>query len=327
MNILTLEQFIAEGAGAGYKVKFEGLEFDFQSAAFTGERTIDDGKEYWKITMDIKCSLLKKWSTEDYYYGISSDGNDNFFIYDSDDDFMIHDGSSVWWVYKHDFLEYIADKYNVQVNEKLNIKPITASKLKSNAQMVENIRSYTEYLQRFLQDECDEIIDFEFNYGGGWAHSDLPNPIVLGGGIDNKDCPLAEYTDYYSNVCIFCSEMRIDCENIVKDINYFYKYAEYSGDNYDTYYDEDSGMEFLQISDEPILQDVFSNYTEEEYKMLCNDAIEKLKNKYNTEFYLCGRSGRHVCVDDTLENRERLDEMKSDVKAEQKNIINTLNSR
>lgn len=332
MKVLTLEQFIAEGAGAGYSVEFKGLRFDFPTAAFTGEHKIINGSEHWKITMEIENDLIDKWSTKDYYNGITSDGDDNMFMYEDNEDLWVHGGTSVWWVKKDDFLEYIADHYEVQVNEKLNIQPITADRLKNNKAVIEKIKGYSEYLLKFLDDECNDSIDLEFNYGWGYAHQNLPNPIVLGGAVGNNkeyyfEHPFAEYTDNFANVCIYCVELHIDCERIVEDINNFYKYATYAYGDYETYYDEDSGIEFLQISDEPILQDVNSDYTEEEYRMLCDDAIEKLKNKYNTDFYLCGRSGRHVCVDDTLENRERLDELKSDVEAEQKNIINTLNQR
>jgi len=335
MKILSLDQFIAEGAGAGYSVKFEGFHFDFNTAAFTGERKTINGSEHWKITMEICNDLIDKWSTNDYYNGITSDGDDNMFMYEDDEDLWVHGGTSVWWVKKDDFLEYISDHYEVQVNEKLNIQPITADRLKNNKAVVEKIKGYSEYLQKFLNDECNDSIDLEFNYGGGYAHQNLPNPIVLGGAVGNNkeyyfEYPFAEYTDNFANVCIYCVELHIDCERIVEDINNFYKYASYAYGDYETYYNEDDGMNYLQLSDEHILWDVNvepENFNEEKYNRLCQEALERLKAKYNTEFFMLGRSGRHVCVEDTLDNRVEYDDMAADVKAEQKELINKLNKR
>lgn len=329
MRILKSSQFIAEGAGAGYKVKFEGLGFDFNTAEFTGERIMIDNEEHWKVKMNITSDLIDRWETESYYECMTSDGDDNFFFYEDDDDRWVKGGTSFWVVSKKDFLEYISEHYDVQVNEKLDIKPITGSWLRSTAQvsaeMKKVIKNYTEYLVQFLNDECSESIDLEFNYGGGWAHTNLPNPIVLGGDVKDKDYPLLEYCDSYMNLYINCYELQIDCEQIVNDINHFYEYSVYANGEYDTYCNEDDGMDYLQLSDEHILWNVHSEFDENEYNMLCKNALEKLKNKYGVEFFMFGRSGRHVCVEDTLENRERFGNMKSDVEDEQKELIKKLN--
>lgn len=332
MKILSLDQFIAEGAGAGYSVEFKGLRFDFSTAAFTGERCIIEKNEHWKFTMEIEHAALEKWETESYYESMTSDGDDEHFFYDSDDDRMIHGGNSVWWVSKNDFLEYVKDNYEDEVNEKLNIQPVTANKLKSKAQEIEVIKGYSEYLQKFLDDECNNSITFKFDYGGGYAHTNLTNPITLGEKTTRKssDFPLAEYSDTYCNVYMYCTEIQIDCKDVVEDINNFYKYASYAYSDYETYYNEDDGMSYLQLSDEHILWDVNvepENFNEEKYNRLCQEALERLKTKYNTEFFMLGRSGRHVCVEDTLDNRVEYDDMAADVKAEQKELIDKLNKR
>ena len=329
MRILRSSQFIAEGAGAGYKVKFEGLKFDLATAEFTGERIMIGDEEYWKIKIGIKHDFVDRWETKSYYEYMTSDGDDNFFFYDSDDDRLIEGGISFWVVSKTDFLEYVSNHYDIQVDEKLDIKPITGSWLKSTAQasaeMKKTIINYTDYLREFFDDECGDSRDLEFNYGGGWAHANLPNPIVLGGDVKDKEYPFIEYSDGYGNLYINCYELQIDCEQIVNDINYFYEYADYANGEYGTYYDEDDGMNYLQLSDEHILWNVHSKFDENEYDVLCKNALERLKNKYGVEFFMLGRSGRHVCVEDTLENRKNFGSMKSDVEDEQKELVKKLN--
>lgn len=329
MRILRSSQFIAEGAGAGYKVKFEGLKFDLATAEFTGERIMIDDEEYWKIKIGIKHDFVDRWETESYYEYITSDGDDNFFFYDSDDDRLIEGGISFWVVSKTDFLEYVSNHYDIQVDEKLDIKPITGSWLKSTAQasteMKKTIINYTDYLREFFDDECGDSRDLEFNYGGGWGHVNLPNPIVLGGNVKDKEYPFIEYSDGYGNLYINCYELQINCEQIVNDINFFYEYVDYVDGEYDTYHDDNDGMDYLKVSDDSILSEIDSEFDENEYEKLCKDALERLKNKYGIPFFMFDINGRHVYVEDQLENRKNFNSIEFDVKNEQEDIIKKLN--
>lgn len=88
------------------------------------------------------------------------------------------------------------------------------------------------------------------------------------------------------------------------------------------YYSDEFGREMLQLSDKRVLWDINNeNFDFDEYCIECDYALKKLSEKYGTEFYLLGRSGRHVCVEDTKENRKRFYKMQKDVEEMQNEII------
>ena len=223
-KVLKTTEFIAEGAGSGYSVTFKGLEFDLEHAKFNGISTkSDNGDEYWQVSIPILPCTLGEWETNDYYRGITSNGDERAFFYDGED-LRVDGGSSVWEVSKNDFLDYVREKYSEEIDEKLNVQPVTKSRLGGGK---DSLR-YNKCLLRFFKDNCDTVMDeFKFNYGGGWSHSNLSNPINLDGNKHGNYGSLAELSDYYSNVVFNCISASINCKTIVEDINGFYAYDDY----------------------------------------------------------------------------------------------------
>jgi hypothetical protein len=78
------------------------------------------------------------------------------------------------------------------------------------------------------------------------------------------------------------------------------------------YYSEDLGEEMLELSDNHTLWKIHKDFDMDYYYQMCDYAIADLSSKYNTQFYMLGRSGRHICVENTSQNRRRF---KSLVKA------------
>ena len=72
-----------------------------------------------------------------------------------------------------------------------------------------------------------------------------------------------------------------------------------------------------RFTDDPCFEDI--------YRMMVQDEIDDFKKKFGQDIYLLGRSGRHVCVDDTPENRERYFEMQSEALRQINSLIARVN--
>ena len=61
--------------------------------------------------------------------------------------------------------------------------------------------------------------------------------------------------------------------------------------------------EYLQLHDNRTLWKIDNpNLTDEFYIQLVNDAIQAFEDSTEVKLYLLGRSGRHVCIEDTPSN-------------------------
>jgi len=89
------------------------------------------------------------------------------------------------------------------------------------------------------------------------------------------------------------------------------------------YYSDGYGEELIQLSDEHIYW--YIKYAEDDtdfdYEMFIRDLIEEFFDIYETDLILTGRSGRHVCVKDTPDNRRRLMNMQRTVWRMQNDIL------
>lgn len=89
------------------------------------------------------------------------------------------------------------------------------------------------------------------------------------------------------------------------------------------YYSDELRKTMLELSDEHILWriDIDNEQELNEYYADCERERERFSKQYKTELYFCGRSGRHVCVNDTFSNRRRYQKMVTYVKIRQKALI------
>ena len=86
------------------------------------------------------------------------------------------------------------------------------------------------------------------------------------------------------------------------------------------YYSEDYRNEMIELSDKHVLWNV-NNYNEEEYDNIVLAMQKEFYKIYKAHVYLCGRSGRHVCVSNIPENRRRVHNMTRTVERMQKQLI------
>ena len=69
------------------------------------------------------------------------------------------------------------------------------------------------------------------------------------------------------------------------------------------YYSEDLHDHLLELHDIPVLQEVDNKLFDfGVYDMLISETLDRFAAQTGVEAYLCGRSGRHVCVDITIDN-------------------------
>ena len=86
------------------------------------------------------------------------------------------------------------------------------------------------------------------------------------------------------------------------------------------YYSEDFRNEMIELSDKHVLWNI-NNYEEEEYSRVVCDMQKEFHKIYKAHVYLCGRSGRHVCVSNIPEKRRRVHNMTCTVKRMQRDLI------
>ena len=88
------------------------------------------------------------------------------------------------------------------------------------------------------------------------------------------------------------------------------------------YYAEELCQNMLELSDLHMLWKVdLEKHSEHEYYLACNEALNRLSAHYHTELGCCGRSGRHVCMPDTIANRRNYRHIVAAVEREQNRII------
>lgn len=88
------------------------------------------------------------------------------------------------------------------------------------------------------------------------------------------------------------------------------------------YHAKEYCQDMLEVSDLHMLWKVdLEKHSEGQYDIACDEALTKLSKHYHTEFYCCGRSGRHICVPDTAANRRNYRHIVDAVTREQNSII------
>lgn len=91
------------------------------------------------------------------------------------------------------------------------------------------------------------------------------------------------------------------------------------------YYSEELGEEMLELSDNHTLWAIHKDFDMDYYNQMCDYAIAELSSKYNTQFYMLGRSSRHICVENTAQNRRRFKSLVKAVTKKENEIVSYFN--
>lgn len=86
----------------------------------------------------------------------------------------------------------------------------------------------------------------------------------------------------------------------------------------------------IELSDRHVLWDIHNASIKEEdfepyYQYLVDVCSNEFRDIYGCDFYMLGRSGRHICVEDTPANRQSYCRMKRTVERLQNWMIETYN--
>lgn len=97
---------------------------------------------------------------------------------------------------------------------------------------------------------------------------------------------------------------------------------------YEFYYDED-GSRYLELHDNHTLWDInCESFDCDEYEFIVSQAIKAMEAKHkNLKVYLLGRSGRHVCVEDTPVNRRRYQSLVNTAMEREQWVIDWFNNK
>ena len=89
------------------------------------------------------------------------------------------------------------------------------------------------------------------------------------------------------------------------------------------YYSEEFRKEMLELSDDRILWNVRMNDDSdyESWDVLVKNEIRKFMTQFGVPVYVLGRTGRHVCVEDSKSNRDWYRRMRDYVNDAQKRMI------
>lgn len=119
-----------------------------------------------------------------------------------------------------------------------------------------------------------------------------------------------EYINYY---CPFCGRK-------IKERKISNKYV---------FYHEWRGHNYLQLHDHHTLWDInCENLDWDEYEFIVSQAIRAMEEKHkNLKVYLLGRSGRHVCVEDTPVNRRRYQSLVNTAMEQEQWVIDWFNNK
>lgn len=91
------------------------------------------------------------------------------------------------------------------------------------------------------------------------------------------------------------------------------------------YYSDEYRDELIELSDEHLLwyAKISEHHGIEYYNMLVNELCKDFKDIYGTALLIAGRSGRHVCVRNTPDNRRQLMNMQRTVWRMQNQLLQT----
>lgn len=207
-SVMTFEQFskqtntpaLNEGAGAGYNVLVGGLKIDPNTIEVSDIKS-DKNFNYIEWKANLQPCVMDDWATSSYYDGIDSKNSP------MELDFDIKGGEVRGWM--EDFDGYIDDN-GVFKKERL----------------VYDLKYY------LAEDGGFTVYDM---IGGGWVHTKLTNPFVLGG-EDYVEKGKVLKDDYRKGRDVFSGGgdennwgiyyVSIDSPDYVNFVNSFYKNPE-----------------------------------------------------------------------------------------------------
>lgn len=89
---------------------------------------------------------------------------------------------------------------------------------------------------------------------------------------------------------------------------------------------EENQQVYLELSDSHTLWHLTEEIDIETYVFIVEDYLKQFEKMINTEVYALGRSGRHICVDYTIHNAVRFDELCKIQNTLEEELLSEINS-
>lgn len=84
--------------------------------------------------------------------------------------------------------------------------------------------------------------------------------------------------------------------------------------------------DYIELSDEHTFWRIEGHISEDEYYAQVRNALSRFEEETGTKAYCLGRSGRHVCVENTYANASRLDELREKQRTIENEMVEFINS-
>lgn len=109
-------------------------------------------------------------------------------------------------------------------------------------------------------------------------------------------------------------EQYNQCYNYIKDLAHSIKYYEFEG------------ITYIQLSDNKTLNEItVDNLDIDYYVAVVASYLDKFKQQTGVDVYQAGRMGKHICVDNTLSNAQRYEELQDKLLELEKDMIDFIN--
>lgn len=201
-------------------------------------------------------------------------------------------------VSEEEFILQCYDAYRDIENE-LDLSSVEKQNIKSYAQQVYRKLNESKNLRESTQLD-EDLLDYMYN------QSEFDSDGVTY--IPDYDDITYDYDDTITE------DDYKQCYNYIKDLTDLIKYYEFEG------------ITYIQLSDNRTLNEItVDNLDVDYYTAIVEEYLGKFEQETGVEVYQAGRMGRHIVVDNTLDNAKRYEELQDKLLELEKDMINFIN--
>ena len=201
-------------------------------------------------------------------------------------------------VSEEEFILQCYDAYR-DIENKLDLSSVEKQNIKSYAQQVYRKLNESKNLRESTQLD-EDLLDYMYN------QSEFDSDGVTY--IPDYDDITYDYDDTITE------DDYKQCYNYIKDLTDLIKYYEFEG------------ITYIQLSDNRTLNEItVDNLDVDYYTSVVEEYLGKFEQETGVEVYQAGRMGRHIVVDNTLDNAKRYEQLQEVLFRLEKEMINFIN--
>lgn len=201
-------------------------------------------------------------------------------------------------VSEEEFILQCYDAYR-DIENKLDLSSVEKQNIKSYAQQVYKKLNESKNLRESTQLD-EDLLDYMYN------ESEFDSDGVTY--IPDYDDVTYDYDDTITE------DDYKQCYNYIKNLTDLIKYYEFEG------------ITYIQLSDNRTLNEItVDNLDVDYYTAIVEEYLGKFEQETSVEVYQAGRMGRHIVVDNTLDNAKRYEQLQEVLFRLEKEMINFIN--